>query len=66
MKPDPYLLLPQDLPPETARVLFELADGLADRLWQQYGDQWDPMMRPDRHPYPSSRQVLDFDDEIPF
>jgi hypothetical protein len=66
MKPNPIFTLPQDLPPDTTRALFDLFHSLADALRQQYGDQWNELTMLERNPYPATRQNLDFDDDIPF
>ena len=66
MKPNPSISLPPDLSPETARVLFDLLNGLADALWQHYELEITELMMAERNQYPANQQVFDFDDELPF
>jgi len=65
MNPLPFPL-PEDLSPPVALALFELLQELTDALWQQYETDLVKLIMKERHPFPASQQVFDFDDDPPF
>ncbi len=58
--------LPEDLSPPLALALFELLQDLTDALWQQYETDLVELIRKERHSFPASQQVFDFNDDLPF
>jgi len=66
MIPTPTFHLPPDLPPKTALALFELLNGLADALWQQYETDLVELIMDDLNAHPASQLSFDFNDDIPF
>jgi len=66
MIPTPTFHLPPDLPPKTALALFELLNGLADALWQQYETDLVELIMDDLNAHPDSQLSFDFNDDIPF
>jgi len=66
MTPNPLVTLPQDLSPDTAIALFDILNDLSDAIRQQYGDEWNDLLMPERYRRSASEKALDFDDDIPF
>ncbi len=58
--------LPDDLPPETAMVLFEFLSELTNAVWDQYETELVELIMQERNQFPASQQTFDFDDDIPF
>ncbi len=60
------LYLPDDLPPATAKVLYELLSELTDALWKQYETELVELIMEERNQFPANQQAFDFDDDLPF
>ncbi len=66
MKMSPDFHVPQELPPKTALALFDLLNGLADAIWQQYQPELIECIYEERRLFPPSQRELKFDDDIEF
>jgi len=58
--------LPEDLPPAVALALFETLDNRTNAVWNLYETDLIGLMMAERNQVPPARQVLDFNDDLPF
>jgi hypothetical protein len=66
MKTTPVFDLPRDLPPQTAKALFDLLNQLSDALWRLYETELVELDRDELSAPPASQQSFDFDNDPPF
>ncbi len=64
MRPTLQHLIPHHWTPEQALAAFDLANAIAELIWQRYDTELLPLLMPD--PYNDNQLELPFDDTIPF